>query len=83
MDTMVRIGGGLEMEYPSKRELDGVYYLIERNGVLDRICFSDLTHAEQERIIDDLDAEARKRLCLILSHCLRDMGDMLDVVKEG
>lgn len=75
--------GGQKMEYPRKRELDGVYYLVERNGALDRICFSDLTHAEQERVLDDLDAEARKRLCLILSHFLRDIGDMIDIVKEG
>ena len=70
------------MEYPRKRELDGVYYLVERNGLQDSACFSDLTLMERDRVLDDLDSEARKRLCLILSDCLHGLGDMLNVWRE-
>lgn len=76
------VRGGRELEYPCKRDLDGVYYLVERNGLSDRVCFSDLTQAEKAHVLDDLDSEARKRLCLILSDCLRGLGDMLDIVNE-
>lgn len=71
------------MEYPRKRELDGVYYIVERNGLQDRVCFSDLTLKERGRVLDDLDSEARKRLCLILSDCLRGLGNMLNICREG
>ncbi len=37
--------------YPIERELDGIYFRINRNGNWHNICFTDLTKSEREELI--------------------------------
>ena len=37
--------------YPIERELDGIYYRVERDGKWCNLCFTDLTTSEQEKMI--------------------------------
>jgi len=67
------------MEYPVKRNLDGVYYRAERNGRWTSLCFTDLTQEEQEKFIDSLDESGKKRMCFILANALRSIGDGLNL----
>lgn len=66
-------------EYPKTRNLDGVYVRVERYGKSVNRCFSDLTVEEQERFMSKFDTEGLKRLCLLMTGRLRDIGDQLDL----
>ena len=68
------------------RNLDGVYFLVERNGERDPICFSDLTDDDAKKILAGQDAEwliglykmlmdTTKRLCQLII----DKGDADDL----
>ena len=65
--------------YPVPRNLDGVYVRVERYGKSVNRCFSDLTTEEQERFMSKFDTEGLKRLCLLMTERLRDIGDQLDL----
>lgn len=41
---------------PAKRDLDGVYFRVMRDGQMTNRCFSDLTKEEQDLIMDEYDA---------------------------
>lgn len=65
--------------YPVPRNLDGVYVRVERYGKSVNRCFSDLTTEEQEHFMSKFDTEGLKRLCLLMTERLRDIGDQLDL----
>ena len=67
---------------PVERELDGVYFRVERNGSFKNICFSDLTADEQRAVISKYDTDALQRLSIHLADCLRRIGDTLDIYAE-
>lgn len=67
------------MDYPKKRELDVVYFRVERNGKWETICFTDLTRAEREKVISGKSREWLESLCIYLSGTLRQFGDDLDI----
>ena len=69
-------------DYPVERELDGVYFHVERNGSFKNICFSDLTADEQRAVISKYDTDALQRLSIHLADCLRRIGDTLDIYAE-
>lgn len=62
------------------RELDGVYFRMERNGKYQNICFSDMTEEEMDRILEKQDTIWLRNMCKILGKTLRDMGDQLNIV---
>lgn len=62
---------------PEFRELDGVYFRIERNGKWQNICFSDLTEEEMTKMLENKSDEWLKSLCKILGKRIREIGDSL------
>ena len=69
-------------DIPIFRNLDGVYYLVIRDGIHVNRCFSDLSEAEQDMIMAEYNAEQLRRLCHYLSISLRQIGDALDLVRD-
>ena len=61
------------------RELDGVYFRIQRNGKWKSICFSDLTDEEKDEILKDKDEVYLRSLCKILGKTIRDIGDQFNI----
>lgn len=64
------------MEYPEKRELDGVYTRVQRNGRWESVCVSDLNPVELHELISKKEPEWNRQLCEIL------MDDMLRIVRS-
>lgn len=67
------------MEYPKKRDLDGVYFRIKRNENFDNVCFSDLTESEQDDVMKGRSEEWLMALCKILSNTIRYIADSFDI----
>lgn len=62
------------------RDLDTVYFRVERDGAYYNVCFSDLSKDERARMLDGRDEKWLKHLCCILADCLKDIGDTFDIV---
>lgn len=62
-----------------KRDLDGVYFRIHRNGKWCDVCFSDLTEEERKKVMENRSIEWVKELANILANAIRDIGDQLDL----
>ena len=73
------------MIYPLERNLDPVYFRVERDGRWRSLCFTDLTEEEREAVMDGKDARWLRRMAGVLAGSLRDLGDSLDVerVRQG
>lgn len=67
---------------PMRRNLDGVYYRVIRDGKYVNRCFTDLTESEQDGIMTKYNAEQLRRLCRYLCISIRQIGDMLDLVRD-
>lgn len=70
------------MKYPKQRELDGVYFRVERDGKWENICFSDLTDDEQLAVLSYKTIDWLKTMCLRLSDVIRCIGDEFDLVGD-
>ena len=68
-------------EYPIIRELDGIYFRVNREDRWVNICWTDLTWKEREEISIDKPLEWWKEMALCLTRTLRDIGDYLDIQK--
>ena len=68
------------MNYDKKRNLDGVYFRVERNGKWENICFSDLTKEERNNVMLGKSEIWLRSLCDILADTIKDIGDMFDLV---
>ena len=64
------------------RNLDGVYFRINRDDIWQNICFSDLSDDEMDEVMKDRPVEWLKSMCKILGHTIREIGDQLDIVME-
>ena len=62
------------------RELDGVYFRIERDGKWQSICFSDLTEEEREKVCEGRSAEWLKSLAYHLADCIKEIGEQFDII---
>ena len=49
-----------------KRDLDGAYFRVERNGKWKNICFTDLTNEEIETVVGDRGKEWWKSMAMHL-----------------
>ena len=88
--NMCRISGGSVQEetrickdflpIPAKRDLDGVFFRVKRDGKWGNVCFSDMTPEEREEVLGDRSAEWWKSLACHLGERLRKMGDQFDIV---
>lgn len=67
-----------------QRNLDGMYYRVEREGKWLNICFSDLTEGERQKIFSNIDdIEYLRRVCAYLADRLYAIGEQFDLVGEG
>ena len=62
------------------RELDGVYFRVERDGKWQNICFTDLTEEEIESVVGERPKEWWKSLALILKGVINDIGEQFNIV---
>lgn len=60
------------------RDMDGVYFRVERDGKWGNICFSDLTKEEREHVMTGRSAEWLKSLCQILADFLYECGEFAE-----
>ena len=65
-----------------ERNLDGIYFRVQRDGKYKNICFSDLTDEEIELKFQDMPAEWWKRVALHLKERLIDIGEQFDITGE-
>lgn len=66
----------------NKRNLDGVFFRVKREGEYKNICFSDLTEEEMVKVLKDKDINWLKSMCLILGKRLKEIGNEFDLVCE-
>lgn len=62
------------------RDLDGVYFRVERDGKFDNVCFSDLTEGQMREVLDGRDEGWLREMCVILGKRIREIGDQLGIV---
>ena len=73
-----------------QRNLDGVYFRVERDGKWQNICYSDMTADERDEIArkraehatPEQQAQWWRSMADILADALYDMGEQLGVVCE-
>lgn len=65
-----------------KRNLDGVYFRVQRDSKWDNVCFSDLTDAEKVEVMSGRNEEWFKSMCIILANTIRKIGDEFDIVAD-
>ena len=64
------------------RNLDGVYFRVERDGKWQNICFSDLTTSEREEVLTDKNEQWLRELCGILADKLKFIGDGFNIIRN-
>ena len=64
------------------RNLDGVFFRVERDGKWRNVCFSDLTEGQMRDVLKGRDADWLRSMCVVLGQCIRDIGDQCDVVRR-
>ena len=60
-----------------KRNLDGAFFRIKRDGKWQSICFSDLTDEEMDEVLET--EKFLKPLCKHLGTVIRRLGDRFDI----
>lgn len=70
------------MDSITQRNLDGVYFFMERDGKRKPVCFSDMTEEEMDFILKDQNETWLRNMCKILGQTIRQIGDQLDLVME-
>lgn len=75
-----------ESEEVEFRELDGYFFRVQRNGKWLSVCWSDLTEAEMNEILDSLNDKENvdkeqwmRTLCIGLGRTIRQIGDIFDI----
>lgn len=75
------------MDYPEKRNLDGVFFRVKRYDYFDdrfeNVCFTDLTQQERDMVTAGRDLLWFKNMVFILANRLREIGDELDLWRES
>ncbi len=66
-----------------KRDLDGVYFRICRDGKWQNICFSDLTPEERDKVTEGRSAEWLRSLAYHLADRLVEIADFAGVSGNG
>ena len=64
------------------RDLDGVYFRVQRDGCWKNICFSDLTLEERDEVCCDRSAEWYKKLAYHLADVIQSLGEEFDIISE-
>ena len=74
----------------TQRNLDGVYFRVERSGKWENVCYSDMEQGEREEVVaariavrtPEEQAAWWRSLADIMADQLYDMGEQLGVVCE-
>ena len=66
-------------KYPEKRDLDGCYFRVERNGKWENLCFSDMTETERNKVMAEKNILWLAQLCQHLANAIREIGDTFDI----
>lgn len=61
------------------RNLDGIYFRVERNGKWEDLCFSDMTEDEQREVLKDKPIGFITEVALEMAKRLHEIGDQLDI----
>lgn len=69
-------------KYPEKRDLDGCYFRVERNGKRESLCFSDMTETERNKVMADKAVPWFISLCNHLADTLHAIGDAFDIASR-
>lgn len=64
------------------RNLDKIYYLVERDGDWKSICFTDLTIEEIKKLTSEYGIDQWKRVALHLRDRIRGIGEKLNIIGE-
>lgn len=56
-----------------QRDLDGVYFRVERNGKYQNVCFTDLTTDEANNCIAKWDEYMQSKMVVILENLLNEL----------
>lgn len=62
------------------RNLDGVFFRVERDGKFDSVCFSDLTEGQMRDVLKGRSRWWLLEMCVILGKRIREIGDQIDIV---
>ena len=64
------------------RNLDGVYFRVERDDKWHNVCFSDLSEAEMDKVLSNWNEDQLRRMCKVLGMTIKGIGDRFDIVGE-
>lgn len=73
---MIEGFGGKNMK--EIRDMDGIYFRVQRDGKWENLCFSDLTSEEQDRMMTGRSEEWLKSLAKHLADCLYAAGEFVE-----
>jgi len=62
------------------RNLDGVYFRVERSGAWENVCFSDLSENEMDTVLAGKDTKWLISLCKILGTKIKYIGNQFDIM---
>lgn len=63
-----------------KRDLDGIYLRVKRNGKYQNLCLSDMTEEELEENLNAERGEWLKGAVIHLASTLHEIGDLFDII---
>lgn len=64
------------------RNLDTIYFRIERDNKWQNICFSDLTVEEMQEVMKGKSETWLKSICTELANTIKDIGEQLDLKRD-
>ena len=64
-----------------QRNLDGVYFRVEREGVYESVSFSDLEENEMLEVLKNKDKEWIIQLAIILGTVIYNIGEQFDIAR--
>lgn len=62
------------------RNLDGIYFRVERDNKWQSICFSDLTEDEMRMVMKGKDEKWLQSLAIQLANSIKDIGNQFDLM---
>lgn len=69
-----------ETKYPIRRDLDGCFFRVQRDGKWHSLCFSDLTEEERLEVTKGKDLYWHQRMLEYMTKQLRQVGDHFDIM---
>ena len=64
-------------DYPVQRNLDGVYYRQKRDNKWTNVCFTDMTHEEQDEILKKYDVRQLIRMAYIMADVVKNIDEQV------